>query len=116
MLRGDIIHGDGIGRKYGFPTANLDCKATQGIGEGVYAGKVYIGDEIYKSAVAIKINPWKVEAHLLDFPHSDIYGSHAEIELLQKVSEMERYDNIEELKQKIRADIELVQHIFEDIS
>jgi len=96
MLGGKIIRGDGIGRTLGFPT-----RAT-------------LFGEVYDAALVIMHHPWKVEAHLLDYLGDDMYGEEIYFEPIQRVSTLERYDTMEELKKKIERDIVLVRKVFED--
>ena len=30
MFSGIVVHGDGLGRDFGFPTANIDCQIKKG--------------------------------------------------------------------------------------
>ncbi len=116
MISGLVIHGDKIGRKYGYPTANLDCpQKNVKIGSGIYAAWAIFDNE-KKSAVLVvqDNNKWKVEVHLLDF-EGDLYGKHIEVEPIQKVSEHERYDSKDGLIEKIKNDMQLVRNIFESI-
>lgn len=113
MLSGLVIHGDKIGRTLGFPTANLDiAKKHCPFAPGVYAVKVKLNKKEYQGALAIQEKPRKVEVHLLNYFGEDFYGKYLEVELVQKVSEMENMDSLEELKEKIQKDMEMVREIF----
>jgi len=115
MLEGTIIRGDGIGRKLGFPTANIDITPEKVRFEsGVYAALAYLGEQEYYAALVIMLDPWKVEAHLLNYEGEDIYGHALQIEPVQRVSALERYDTQEELKAKIARDIGMVRTVLED--
>ncbi len=113
MLGGIVIHGDGIGKSLGYPTANLDieknkCRLTP----GVYAVKAFLDKKEYQAALAIQENKWKVEVHLLDYSEEDFYGNHLEVEEIQKVSEMEGFTEKDSLVEKIAGDIKKVRDFF----
>lgn len=115
MFSGIVIHGDGIGRNFGFPTANIDCKIKKGakVATGVFAATISIDKVKHNGALIIlsKGSNYKFEFHILDF-HKDVYGKFVEVDLVQKVSEVERHDSIEELVAKIKEDIEMVKEVF----
>ncbi|MEO6182503.1 MAG: bifunctional riboflavin kinase/FAD synthetase, partial [Verrucomicrobiota bacterium] len=80
-LVGKIIEGDKVGRKLGFPTANLDVAGLVLPPNGVYAAQAEVGGQTYRAAVNIGLRPTMkssnpqlhAEAHLLDFS-GDLYG------------------------------------------
>ncbi|HCM54197.1 MAG TPA: hypothetical protein DIS59_04665 [Candidatus Magasanikbacteria bacterium] len=117
MIGGIIVHGDGLGKTLGYPTANIDVEQSSVRFEsGVYAARATLHGKIYDAALVIIQSPWKVEAHLLDYAGPDIYGQELRIEPIQRVSSLERYDDIDELKAKIGRDITLVRQVFEDVA
>jgi FAD synthase len=67
----------------------------------------------YNSALIVmsKGKSYKFEIHLLDI-NSDLYGKYLEVDLFQKVSEIESYDSVEELLEKIKHDIGMVREVF----
>lgn len=112
MFRGTVVHGEKMGRALGYPTANLDilikdtkCKP------GIYAATVTLKKKKYKAALVINTAENKVEAYLFDYSGEEFYGSEMQVDPLQKVSEIEQYDNIEDLKKKVDEDILLVRKI-----
>jgi len=109
MITGIVIKGDGLGKRYGFPTANLDCpKKNVKVKCGIYAAWVFFEHKKYIGALVIQDKPWKVEVYILDF-EGDLYGKYMEVDPVQKISEQQRYDSTEELIEKIRNDIEIVK-------
>lgn len=107
-----VIHGDKIGRTYGYPTANLDIsiKNTK-CTPGIYAAEVTFKKKKYKAALIINTLEKKVEAHLFEYFGPDFYGAELTLDPIQKVSELEEYDNKKDLKQKIEDDIALVKKV-----
>lgn len=114
MIQGVVIYGDGVGKKIGFPTANIDCKKEDiDICSGVYAVWVMLYDKKYPGALAIRDNPWKVEVHLIGFGDEKLYEKELKIEIVKKVSEMRKYEGRDLLIKKIEDDIKKVKKVFE---
>lgn len=113
MLVGRVIKGNGLGKGFGFPTANLDIKGFDfEEKQGVYAGYAFWLGNKYKTAVAILSNPNKFEVHFLDFDSErDFYGESIEVELVEKVSKIGEFDSKEKLITKIVNDIEKIREI-----
>lgn len=113
-ISGIVVQGEQRGRVLGFPTANIDIKKKKlYVTPGIFAGWAIVGKKKYKAGVFIPDTLDRVEAHLLDYSGGSLYGKHIELEVLQKVSEIERYDTVEELIVKIRSDIELVREVLQ---
>ncbi|PLX28977.1 hypothetical protein C0581_00320 [Candidatus Parcubacteria bacterium] len=111
MIGGIVIKGDGLGREYGYPTANLNCsKEDVTISGGVYAAWAFFENKKYKAALVIQEKPWKVEVYIMDF-EGDIYGRYLEVEFVQKVSELEQFDSKEEIVEKIHADMRMIEDL-----
>ena len=116
MFSGIVIHSKGVGKTFGYPTANLDLNRAQvRLTSGVYAALAVKKHEKFKAALIINVasdGKVKVEVHFLDYNSRDFYGEYIEIQPVQKVSEIECYDQEEELKAKISKDIQLVRELF----
>lgn len=117
MLIGKVVKGKGRGKKLGFPTANVDLLTNQNLPEfGVYAGFGYLKGK--KLAAAVSFGPaytFKeekpvLEAHFFD-TSDDLYGQEIRLELIKKVSEMEKFANADDLVKKIKNDCQLVKEI-----
>jgi riboflavin kinase/FMN adenylyltransferase len=81
-MSGEVIHGEGRGKKINFPTANIDYPKNKAIPpNGIYACWARLGNERFMAATNIGLNPTftperkipSLEAYLLDFDR-DIYG------------------------------------------
>lgn len=114
MIKGEVIHGDSIGKTQGWPTANIavDPQKTQ-LSSGCYAGTAQLDGVTYKAAIVIASKPYKVEVYLLDYSGSDFYGKIISAEALQKVSEVIDAQG-EELHAKIAEDIRRIRIILGD--
>src|SRR5207244_4416413 len=75
IISGIVVSGDGLGKEFGFPTANLNVPEGKLIpADGVYSAKVKIQGESWPAALSIGERPSigegltrVVEVHLLDF-------------------------------------------------
>jgi riboflavin kinase/FMN adenylyltransferase len=111
-ISGRVVAGDGVGRKLGFPTANLDVAGLVLPPNGVYVGLAKIGDKPQPVALNIGFRPTlatggpqlRVEAHLLDFA-GDLYGQELEIEIGEKLRDEHKFGSLEELKAQIARDV-----------
>lgn len=110
-LIGEIIHAKGLGKKMGYPTANLELIDNFVITKfGVYDTDIIIKGKKYKASTNIGTNPTvehdgiKIEAHILDF-NEDIYGEIVELELLDFVRPELKFNSVEELFEQIAKDV-----------
>jgi len=115
-VRSTVVHGDAIGREIGFPTANLD-PAIEGFlpADGVYAAWAWIEGTRYGSAVSIGNNPTfdgiparRTEAHLLD-SSVDAYGATIEIDFVEYIRPMVRFDGLDSLAAALSADVDRIR-------
>ena len=125
-VSGEVVHGDHRGRELGYPTANLGPDA-QGLvpADGVYAGwlvRLDLPDEdapdrVLPAAVSIGTNPTfdgtsrRVEAYVLDRDDLDLYGETVALELVQRLRETVRFDDVDSLVAQMRADVEQARRL-----
>ncbi|MBT3392931.1 MAG: riboflavin biosynthesis protein RibF [Elusimicrobiaceae bacterium] len=111
-ISGKVIMGMKLGRKIGFPTANLDPSIFKIHPKGVYAGKAILDDKTYNAVINIGFRPTintinknvpLIEAHLLNFD-KDIYGKVLKLQFLKKIRKEMRFHNLDELKAQIAKD------------
>jgi riboflavin kinase/FMN adenylyltransferase len=113
-ISGVVVVGDRIGRKLGFPTANLEASGLALPPNGVYAGLTKVDGNFHRVALNIGIRPTvaagrqlRVEAHLLDF-HGELYGKELEIEMGEKLRDEKKFGSPEELREQIARDVAAV--------
>ena len=111
-LEGKIIEGNHLGRKIGFPTANLEINDKGKIipGEGVYASLVSWKQKKYEGMVYIGKRPTitqhgekRVEVHLFDFS-GDLYGETLQVEFVEFLREDKQFENVENLRKQLFVD------------
>ena len=119
-LRGEVILGDQRGRTIGFPTANLDVWEEKVIpANGVYGTWVTLPNgERHMAATNVGIRPTvdgqsvRIEAHLLGFS-GDLYGQELKLEFVDRIRGEKRFSGLEELKNQIDRDVDLIGKILE---
>ncbi len=110
-LKGKIVHGEQLGRKIGFPTANLSLQDDILLPlSGVYSGSVKVKGESHNAVINIGRKPTIansekdiVEAHILDF-NEDIYGEELELFFFDRIRDEKKFDSMDELKKQIELD------------
>lgn len=114
-LFGKIVHGEKLGKKLNFPTANLDFEGEKLPPHGVYAGFCHLNGQTYQAAINIGTRPTvshslrsQVEAHLLDFT-GDLYDEEIELFLTKKIREEKKFLALDDLKEQIQKDIKLIK-------
>lgn len=118
-LTGKVTEGKKLGRKLGFPTANLVPGEHKLIpADGVYAVGVTTGGNNYKGILSIGRNPTvnmlpaarSVEVNILDFD-SDIYGADVTITFRFRLRDEKKFQGTEELVRQMNADRELAMRL-----
>jgi len=110
-IRGTVVHGEKRGRALGYPTANFSPEIEGFIPrDGVYAAWATIPAGRFGAAVSIGNNPTfegvpqkQVEAHLLD-QKLDLYGKPIELEFVEYVRPMRKFDSADALAAQMRVD------------
>lgn len=111
-LIGEVVHGKGLGRTVGMPTANLQVIMGDLPATGVYATRIQIGDKFYDSVTNIGRRPSvdqdkqiTVETYILDY-HEDIYGKNVMLEVCRFLRPVRKFHSLEEVRKQVEKDIE----------
>jgi riboflavin kinase/FMN adenylyltransferase len=118
-IAGRVVHGDKIGRKLGFPTANIQLKRKRVALTGVFAVTVSGLDKRHlPGAASLGVRPTLgaglrpvLEVHLFDFDQ-EIYGQHLTVHFLHKLRDEAKYDSFEALTAQIARDVKATQKYF----
>lgn len=117
-ILGKIVRGDTIGRKLGFPTANLSVPPEKLLpANGVYAVFSEVKGKRYLGAMNIGMRPTvsqgseerRVEVHIIDF-NGDIYGEKVKIEILHRIRGERKFRDLDELRKQIEKDIDWIRN------
>jgi len=117
-----VIDGLKIGRKLGFPTANLDISEREKIipMPGVYAVWVDINGHFYKGVLNIGYRPTlnisqkqlSMEVHIIDF-NDDLYDKVITVFFMERLRDDTKFDSLDILKKHIEKDIKQALRLFE---
>jgi riboflavin kinase / FMN adenylyltransferase len=118
--RGLVEHGLKLGRRLGFPTANIarDAEGFLPV-DGIYAGWLYSNNERYPAALSIGINetiqavPRVLEAHVLDRDDLDLYDQIVTVEYVTFLRPPAKFSGMEELIAAIGSDCNAIREILE---
>lgn len=122
QLHGTIVDGYKVGRKLGFPTANIRVDEPYKIipGTGVYAVWVSLKEEKYKGMLYIGNRPTldngdniTLEVNILDFT-GDIYNNEITVAFIYYVRGDVKFNSLEELKEQLKRDRKTVDRLLTD--
>lgn len=114
LLTGTVVHGQKIGTKLGFPTANLEVAYKYKLipPAGIYAVFVHFQDQRYPAMMYIGKRPTlkhfqneTIEVHIFDFKR-DLYGDKLKVELVDWIREDRQFENMDALKGQLQKDAE----------
>ena len=117
-ILGRVTRGDNLGKKIGFPTANLSAHSEQFPPNGVYVAEARIDGELHRGVINLGIRPTVssgkservLEIHLFDF-NRDIYGQDVEVHFLKFLRPEKKFENLDALVQQIRHDVEQARQL-----
>ncbi len=115
-LAGIVVHGAGIGRLLGFPTANISLADEMQMlpADGVYEVDVLIGGEQHKGVMNVGVKPTvsgkerTLEVYIIDFS-GDIYGKDIVVAFVRRLRGEQSFDNINALRFQIEVDVARVK-------
>lgn len=118
-LEGIVERGNGIGRKLGYPTANLNVGERIAVpASGVYAGRLELPDHTsFPAMINIGTRPTigagdqrVIEIHAVGWS-GDLYEKELTVEFLKRLREEKKFDSIEDLQCQLDIDREEVMKI-----
>lgn len=109
-MGGRVLYGRQLGRKLGYPTANLGLRGRRPALGGIFAALVHgVGAAPWPSVASLGTRPTVngveplLEAHLFDFD-GDLYGRLIEVEFVAKLRDEERFDDLPALVAQMHND------------
>ena len=109
IIEGVVIGGNRLGRKLGFPTANIAISDDLAVENGVYSSKVFVEGEEYVAMTNVGVRPSVdgtkrlLETHLFGFKGL-LYGMQLRVELYDKIRDEKKFSSVEELREQIEKD------------
>jgi riboflavin kinase / FMN adenylyltransferase len=113
-ITGRVVHGREIGRKLGFPTANIVTENELIPADGVYAVWVEVGGKLHPGACSIGNNPTfsgglqTIETFLLDF-EGDLYEQDIVVQFVSRIRGIRRFADASALMAQIKNDISQIR-------
>ena len=108
---GRVTYGNQIGKKIGFPTANIEFKDGHKMlpCNGVYVVKVNWNGSTFFGMCNIGVRPtinkssFSIEVHLFNFSH-DIYNDYLTLFFLERIRDEKRFGSLDELTEQLTKD------------
>lgn len=116
---GKVVHGNRLGQQLGTPTANIQLHRYRAPIDGVYAVEVERLNGALPGVANVGVRPTLdqktpvpiLEVHIFDF-EGDIYGKCVKVIFRHKIREEKKFDNLEQLRTAIHADIDEARDYF----
>jgi riboflavin kinase/FMN adenylyltransferase len=123
-ISGKVVNGDKLGRRIGFPTANMQLRHNRPPLSGIFAVEVRGAldtspQQVTRGVASLGVRPTVhedgkpvLEVHLFDFSQ-EIYGQHLRMDFLHKLRDEEKYSDLDTLIRQIRLDVENAKKYFQ---
>jgi len=117
-IAGRVAHGEKLGRRLGFPTANIELPQRPPLA-GIFAVRIHgLGPSPLTGVASLGVRPTVkagakplLEVFVFDFDE-DIYGRRVTVEFLHKLRAEAKYDDLDALTRQIRADVAQARDYF----
>jgi len=121
MLTGKVVHGKGLGKKWNYPTINIQIKENYKLipKTGVYLIRTMVNAKPYFGIMNIGFRPTidgkyqTIEVHLLDF-NANLYGKNIQVNLIKRIRDEQKFDSIDALFNQIKKDELQVRQLIND--
>ncbi len=115
-LNGTVVGGDQLGRKIGFPTANIKINSELKLipASGSYAVRVIHQGNHYQGMLNIGTRPTvngskqTIEVHIFDF-NKQIYGDEIRVKMVRLIRKENKFESLDSLKEQLVLDRELAR-------
>ena len=120
ILKGKVVHGQKLGNKIGYPTANIEPQIAAKLipSEGIYAVQIDVGGIEYDGMLYIGTKPTVdkgltqvIEVNIFDF-NQTIYGQEITLKFIEYVREDQKFDDLAMLQIALGQDKERIKNIF----
>ncbi|MGB5990349.1 MAG: bifunctional riboflavin kinase/FAD synthetase [Marinifilaceae bacterium] len=119
-LYGKVVPGQKLGRKIGFPTANIKIENADKLipAVGVYAVNIEIEGEMFSGMLNMGMRPtvsnngdFSVEVNIFNFDR-DIYGKNIKVSFIGRIRGERKFEGLDELKTQLAKDKSASELIF----
>lgn len=120
FFSGVVVHGKKLGRKLGFPTANISISEDYKLipKNGVYIVESEIDKVMVKGMMSVGVNPtfvghpYTIEVNYLDWD-GDLYDKTLKVRILDRIRDELKFNNLDELVAKLHEDEQITRKYFE---
>jgi riboflavin kinase/FMN adenylyltransferase len=109
-MSGKVIRGEQVGRRLGFPTANVNLNRRQSAVLGIFAARVRgLGNNALDAVASVGTRPTFdgtkpiLEVHIFDFDE-DIYGRYIQVDFIERLRDERRFDSADALVEQMHRD------------
>ncbi len=119
VIEGKVEYGNQLGRKLGYPTANIHLPQRVSPLRGIFAVRVGLGEGecSWPGVASLGVRPTVnqvsqplLEVHLFDF-EGDLYGQRMGVEFVAKLRDEQKFDGLEPLKAQMAQDSRLAREL-----
>ena len=110
MIGGHVVRGQQLGRKLGYPTANIRLGRRTSPINGIFAVRVHgVASHAMPAVASLGVRPTVdgveplLEAHLFDFD-GDLYGRRLDVEFVTKLRDEAKFSTLEAMVEQIDID------------
>lgn len=119
-ISGRVVHGDKLGAKIGYPTANIALRRNKAPLSGIFAVEVEgLGKKLRRGVASLGVRPTVkadgaplLEVHLFD-AERDLYGKRLNARFLHKLRDEQKFPDLESLTAQIALDVKTAKAWFE---
>ena len=118
-MSGRVVRGDRLGRKLGYPTANLRVGRQRSPLTGVYAVRVHGLGPLRDGVASLGTRPtvggteMRLEVHIFDFDER-IYGRHIRVEFIDRLRDEQRFESVETMIEQLDRDAMKARELLAD--
>lgn len=119
-ITGRVVAGDGVGRQWGYPTANVRMQRSRAALSGIFVVEVTgLGANALPGVASLGVRPTvkdrgrpTLEVHLFDFDQR-IYGRRIGVRFLEKLRDEEKFADVDALIAQIQRDADAARRFFQ---
>ncbi|MGH8111753.1 MAG: bifunctional riboflavin kinase/FAD synthetase [Rhodanobacteraceae bacterium] len=119
-ITGRVVRGERLGRRLGYPTANIRLGRRKAPIAGIFAVRAHVGPRWLPGVASLGVRPTiagggepLLETYLFDFD-KDLYGQRLEVEFVAKLRDEEKFDGLDALRAQMDRDAARARRILRD--
>ena len=119
-IGGRVVRGQRVGRKLGYPTANIRLGKRIAPVSGIFVVRVRVGRHWWPGVASLGVRPTiagggepLLEAHLFGFD-GDLYGERIEVEFVAKLRDEQKFADLDALRTQMDRDAAEARRILAD--